>query len=534
MSIADLTPEQVVRGTSATYGIVWDVNGDIIAPRAVLGNHSFSEASRSWKFDFGEGCVGRAYAKHKTLIVEDAVGGEATFLRKQIAKDCGINAIVFVPQEDGSVLEVGFERKLSELSQSLWMRNILESYAKELEIKDFDEDIHRMRTPSPASCLNVQSPSLRALARVAVCWTGDWICRPSIMAIENGTTHLMQEEFQNAVRRSPSCSTSSSSDVSWEAQEEIGDEEDVGMDGQAKDTGFDEGCAELPKPTLLVDLANHIPNPMLNITKPFQSPPGLADPHENAPPIPNFCSLPPNALCNLPSVSLGSVGHPTSCGGACKFIKTQKGCKQGATCSRCHLCMWTRASERGLSQRKKVNREFEDALCAYLDGHTTEGQNGQELYEESNVSSEQPGLDRLQGTVGQAHVSAGTVGHPYLCGGACKYLKTQKGCKMGASCDRCHLCFWTRASERDLARRKKDYSLGSIGHPHLCAGACKYHTKKECKQGASCDRCHMCTWTRAGELALVKRKNQYLDGGCELSESYAFANLPSEPYTLSC
>jgi len=41
-------------------------------------------------------------------------------------------------------------------------------------------------------------------------------------------------------------------------------------------------------------------------------------------------------------------------------------------------------------------------------------------------------------------VSKGSVGHPYSCAEACKYAKKQRGCKDGASCDHCHLCDWKR------------------------------------------------------------------------------------------
>lgn len=42
-----------------------------------------------------------------------------------------------------------------------------------------------------------------------------------------------------------------------------------------------------------------------------------------------------------PSWSLGSAGHPDSCGGlACKYAVKARGCKDGADCTRCHLCVW--------------------------------------------------------------------------------------------------------------------------------------------------------------------------------------------------
>jgi len=43
-----------------------------------------------------------------------------------------------------------------------------------------------------------------------------------------------------------------------------------------------------------------------------------------------------------PLVSMGSVGHPSSCNEACKFAKKKRGCKDGASCDHCHLCDWKR------------------------------------------------------------------------------------------------------------------------------------------------------------------------------------------------
>ncbi|CAE8676726.1 unnamed protein product [Polarella glacialis] len=41
-------------------------------------------------------------------------------------------------------------------------------------------------------------------------------------------------------------------------------------------------------------------------------------------------------------------------------------------------------------------------------------------------------------------VSTGSLGHPYTCAEACKYFLKARGCKDGAACDRCHLCEWKR------------------------------------------------------------------------------------------
>eukprot|EP00435_Cladocopium_sp_Y103_P064213 s588_g25.t2 len=40
--------------------------------------------------------------------------------------------------------------------------------------------------------------------------------------------------------------------------------------------------------------------------------------------------------------SLGSIGHPYSCGAACKYSGKTRGCKEGRNCDHCHLCEWKR------------------------------------------------------------------------------------------------------------------------------------------------------------------------------------------------
>lgn len=43
---------------------------------------------------------------------------------------------------------------------------------------------------------------------------------------------------------------------------------------------------------------------------------------------------------HLVAPSRGSVGHPHNCAPACKYAKKKRGCKDGAACSHCHLCIW--------------------------------------------------------------------------------------------------------------------------------------------------------------------------------------------------
>jgi hypothetical protein len=40
--------------------------------------------------------------------------------------------------------------------------------------------------------------------------------------------------------------------------------------------------------------------------------------------------------------------------------------------------------------------------------------------------------------------SVGSIGHPHSCAPACKYVKRKTGCRDGAACQQCHQCFWQR------------------------------------------------------------------------------------------
>eukprot|EP00929_Paragymnodinium_shiwhaense_P087475 TRINITY_DN47642_c0_g1_i1.p1 TRINITY_DN47642_c0_g1~~TRINITY_DN47642_c0_g1_i1.p1 ORF type:complete len:199 (-),score=31.08 TRINITY_DN47642_c0_g1_i1:169-765(-) len=51
-------------------------------------------------------------------------------------------------------------------------------------------------------------------------------------------------------------------------------------------------------------------------------------------------------------VSVGSAGHPHNCGAPCKYAVKAKGCKDGAHCDHCHLCVW-KPLRRVYGSRKK-------------------------------------------------------------------------------------------------------------------------------------------------------------------------------------
>jgi len=47
---------------------------------------------------------------------------------------------------------------------------------------------------------------------------------------------------------------------------------------------------------------------------------------------------------SLPSA--GSAGHPHCCGQPCKYARIKRGCKDGAKCTRCHICRFARYGRR--------------------------------------------------------------------------------------------------------------------------------------------------------------------------------------------
>lgn len=51
--------------------------------------------------------------------------------------------------------------------------------------------------------------------------------------------------------------------------------------------------------------------------------------------------------------SLGSIGHPDSCGRACKYASKANGCKVGHLCNRCHLCRWTKSCDGARVHRRR-------------------------------------------------------------------------------------------------------------------------------------------------------------------------------------
>lgn len=168
------------------------------------------------------------------------------------------------------------------------------------------------------------------------------------------------------------------------------------------------------------------------------------------------------------------------------------------------------------------------------------------------------------------HLSLGSVGHPHSCASACRYVKRKGGCREGARCPNCHLCFWRRDRDQNAEREPPApevvpqmdavaaaaaaavasvacdgvatlISIGTRGHPHRCAAACRYVRRKSgCRNGAACPNCHACLWTRelqGGPAAsvgqttntgLLRESTQTLEGLIRL-----FLNRPEPKHEVS-
>jgi len=56
--------------------------------------------------------------------------------------------------------------------------------------------------------------------------------------------------------------------------------------------------------------------------------------------------------------SVGAIGHPYTCAEACKFHTKLRGCKDGALCTRCHACRWTRYHKKSAAAAATRSRLF--------------------------------------------------------------------------------------------------------------------------------------------------------------------------------
>jgi len=196
-----------------------------------------------------------------------------------------------------------------------------------------------------------------------------------------------------------------------------------------------------------------LPLPVLPLVAPTPPPP----PHAVQRPPKDYRS---RAEAEKPRVvSRGPVGHPVTCGAACRYVKRKGGCRDGADCLQCHECFWSKTAKDGEGKSKKATKEAvrslktpqseaeEDLTAKFVRLLSTEEPSlpGPTLQPPPlvDVMGFPPGLERVQ-------LNPGSMGHPFTCGPACKYVLKNRGCKDGDMCSHCHICRWSRYSAKTL------------------------------------------------------------------------------------
>lgn len=169
-----------------------------------------------------------------------------------------------------------------------------------------------------------------------------------------------------------------------------------------------------------------------------------------------------NGLAEGAVVSIGSIGHPHVCQDACPYVKRKGGCKEGANCTKCHLCFWrkrskcaTSGSQTGRSTPSSTETSHTpNSISSRSSAVPTPPKPGKAMTQSSaKTTAPQLVTAFMQGPAptnpndgcgSDVPLSVGSIGHPNSCGQACKYHSKGKGCKDGRCCIRCHHCTWKR------------------------------------------------------------------------------------------
>mmetsp|Transcript_66067 Transcript_66067/g.127614 ORF Transcript_66067/g.127614 Transcript_66067/m.127614 type:complete len:411 (+) Transcript_66067:57-1289(+) len=236
--------------------------------------------------------------------------------------------------------------------------------------------------------------------------------------------------------------------------------------------------------------------------------------------------------------SAGSAGHNT---GQCKpcawMSRSGAGCRNGAACDYCHLCL-----PGELKRRKKEKMQKRMLQVHALSGGQNSLASGKLPQRSGLVSNRvagnpedmEPRYVQLS-TMTSSQYSVGSAGHEL---GQCRpcawQYKEKGGCKNGSYCDYCHLC-----PPGELKRRKREKSQklaavpGSAGHEMGQCRPCawQYKDKGGCKNGNHCNYCHLCP---PGELKQRKREKwQKLAAAANLNEDLEEPSLSTEAPSLS-
>lgn len=310
-----------LRTSRACYGITWEVEGGIVQPRSMDGMHPFLQESKHYKFDIGEDYVGQIFKQGPGAApqVLSDIGqiNPRDFTRKRFAIVSGIESIAFMPQADGSLLELGFScREDAHVTLSTLVN--LDKCGKVL-IPVGESDLTESGG-SPDSSDNHLCTSL-----------------PGNVPPDKSSV-ISAHEAKSACSVSDSVLPSTSSALFHESIAAATEEETFIV--QSQGSAADMACAYALNFNVVPCPASEYP----------------VDARASWPAIPFFCPW-TGMVLDPGSLSRGSIGHPFHCGDACKYVWKQKGCKDGTECTHCHLCTYSRWKEKHPAAQRARQRK---------------------------------------------------------------------------------------------------------------------------------------------------------------------------------
>jgi len=204
-------------------------------------------------------------------------------------------------------------------------------------------------------------------------------------------------------------------------------------------------------------------------------------------------------------VSVGTLGHPQSCGPPCRYVRRKGGCRDGANCPNCHACHWCR--ELPADHAGGVGRGTRPGFFAEQ-GQTLQGLIQQFLEfranELSGSSASRPAVSSSDGEGLGSKPLEGCVVEKGLAA-----LRDVDAWQCEMPCDAV-----PGSSSIDAVRTQEAVdcpSIGSVGHPYSCRKPCKYHRKATgCREGQLCVCCHLCEYQRH------RKPSAAVDGGSEM------------------
>mmetsp|Transcript_46736 Transcript_46736/g.111149 ORF Transcript_46736/g.111149 Transcript_46736/m.111149 type:complete len:283 (-) Transcript_46736:163-1011(-) len=211
-------------------------------------------------------------------------------------------------------------------------------------------------------------------------------------------------------------------------------------------------------------------------------------------------------------VSVGSIGHPYTCNLPCKYFKRQRGCKDGANCTRCHVCPWRHSA---VSKAKAMKQLVNEADVQSESARSTTAPPSV-LDEQEHLTSSVEMDQMIAGLCPPVPNSGESEQQTQQDDGETPSVQLDGGseAKVDAA------LIEDTPSEKDHDRQSEDgtldfskidgvepariafagtpeWSIGSLNHPHACRGACKYRRRKGgCRDGRKCQCCHFCQWSR--------------------------------------